>query len=317
MFDAASRHHYRSMSADDRSARGADEGFVGVLYALGAFGIWGLTPVYFKAVAHVPAIEVVAHRIVWALPLLWAALLWRRRLHLLLQELCNPRHLMFYGATALLVSTNWLIFIWAIHNDRLLEASLGYYINPLVNVLLGVLFLRERLNARQLLAVALAGIGVLNLIAGYGSFPWIALALALTFGLYGLLRKKAATEAMLGLTVETLLLAPLASLFLADLAWRGSGAFGQQDVPTDALLVFAGVITVVPLVCFLQAANRLHLSTVGVMQYLAPTLNFLLAVAVYREPFTPTHAITFGCIWVALAIYTFDAFRVRRTAGRA
>ncbi len=304
------------MSADDRSARGGDEGLVGVLYALAAFGMWGLIPVYFKAVAHVSAIEVVAHRIVWALPLLWAALLWRRRLRLLPQELRNPRRLVLYGATALLVSTNWLIFIWAIHHDRLLEASLGYYINPLVNVLLGVLFLRERLNARRVFAVALAAIGVLNLVVGYGSFPWIALALALTFGLYGLLRKKAATEAMLGLAVETLLLAPLALLFLADLAWRGSGAFGQHGVPTDALLVFAGVITVVPLVCFLQAANRLHLSTVGLMQYLAPTLNFLLAVAVYREPFTPAHGITFGCIWAALALYTFDALHVRRSAGR-
>ncbi len=288
-----------------------DHGFAGVLYGLGAFGIWGLVPIYFKAVGHVPAIEVLAHRVVWAMLLLLAALLLQRRARQLTYELRDPRRLGFFATTALLVSGNWLIFIWAIHNDRILETSLGYYINPLVNVLLGVVFLRERLNARQTVAVALAAVGVLNLIIGYGTVPWIALALALLFGLYGLLRKRAGVEAMLGLAAETVVLAPLALLFLAYLAWNGVGAFTQSSLTSDALLVFSGVVTAVPLFCFLQAANRLRLSTVGLMQYLAPTLSFLLAVAVYKEPFTLAHAITFACIWMALALYSFDAFTSR------
>lgn len=306
------------MSTHDAAAPvRTNDGLIGVLYGLAAFGIWGLVPVYFKAVAHVPAIEVVAHRVVWAMLLLLVGLLLQRRARQLLSELRDPRRVGFYALTALLVSGNWLIFIWAIHNDRILETSLGYYINPLVNVLLGVVFLRERLNARQTMAVALAAAGVLNLIVGYGTIPWIALALALLFGIYGLLRKQAGVEAMLGLAAETVMLAPLAVLFLAYLGWHGTGAFAQVSRASDALLVFAGVVTAVPLICFLQAANRLRLSTVGLMQYLAPTLSFLLAVAVYKEPFTWAHGITFACIWVALGLYSLDAFASRAVSRSA
>ncbi|MFQ5937111.1 MAG: EamA family transporter RarD [Acidiferrobacterales bacterium] len=298
-----------------RVGKPADTALVGVLYGLAAFGIWGLSPIYFKLVGHVPAVEVLAHRVVWAMLLLWAMLLFRRRGRQLVNELRNRQRLLFYAATALLVSTNWLVFIWAIQNNRLLEASLGYYINPLVNVLLGMLFLHERLSLRQALAVALAAMGVTNLVVGYDTFPWIALVLAFSFGFYGLLRKKAGTDALVGLTVETVLLTPLALLFLGVRAAQGGGAFGHIGVGTDGLLAFAGVITAVPLLCFLQTARRLRLSTVGLMQYLAPTLNFLLAVSFYQEPFTSTHLVTFVCIWVALAIYTFDAFALRRATS--
>ncbi len=287
-----------------------DSQLTGFLYGLGAFGFWGLTPLYFKAVGHVPALEVMAHRVIWAMILMLVLLLWRRRLRELSRELGNPQRLLFYAATALLVSINWFIFIWAIQQNRLLEASLGYYINPLVNVFLGMLFLHERLNVWQRLAVALAAVGVLNLVIAHGVLPWIALALAFSFGFYGLLRKKARVDVMSGLTVETILLTPLAVTFLLLLG--SHGAFGRSDVGTNLLLVAAGFVTAVPLLCFLQATQRLALSTVGLMQYLAPTLNFLLAVLLYDEPFTLSHLVTFVCIWIALAIYSGDAFLTHR-----
>lgn len=289
-----------------------DPGLAGILYALAAFGIWGLAPIYFRLIGQVPALEVVAHRVAWAVLLLCLALLAKRRGRLLLAELRDTRRLLFLSVTALLVSGNWLIYIWSIQNDRLLEASLGYYINPLINVLLGMLFLRERLNPRQGMAVALACIGVLNLIVALGVFPWIALSLALLFGFYGLLRKKASIDAMVGLTVETILLTPLALALLVVLALQGNGAFGRGDLATDLLLAGTGLMTAVPLFCFLQGARRLRLSTLGLMQYVAPSLNFVLAVVFYHEPFTWMHFVTFFFIWVALAVYSFDAFSERR-----
>jgi chloramphenicol-sensitive protein RarD len=289
-----------------------DAGAAGIVYALAAFGIWGLVPIYFRLIGRVPALEVVAHRVVWAAVLLCLALVLRRRGRLLLAELRAVRRLLFLSVTALLVSGNWLIYIWSIQHDRLLEASLGYYINPLVNVLLGMLFLHERLNLRQGVAVALATIAVLNLIVALGVFPWIALSLALLFGFYGLLRKKATVDPTVGLTVETILLTPLALAFLVALALQGEGAFGRGDILTDLLLAGTGIMTALPLFCFLQGARRLRLSTLGLMQYLAPSLNFLLAVVFYHEPFTWAHFVTFLLIWVALAIYSFDAFSERR-----
>lgn len=285
----------------------------GVFYGITAFGIWGLVPIYYKALGHVSSLEIVAHRVVWAMAALLILILVKRQGRLIFAELRDLRNLGFYLITTLLVGINWLIFIWAIHNDRLLESSLGYYINPLVSVVLGVFFLNERLNARQILAVSLATIGVINLIVKFGSFPWIALTLALTFGFYGLLRKRAGGDAIRGLTIETLLATPVALIFLGALALDGTGTFSRVDLATDILLMFAGLVTAVPLVCFLQAARRVRLSTVGFMQYIGPTLNFLLAVLAYGEPFTRTHLMTFMCIWLALAIYSFDALsRTRR-----
>ena len=292
----------------------------GVTYALLAFVLWGLFPLYFHALSAVPSIEVLAHRIIWSALLLagWAA--WRRRLGAIFAEFGKPRRMGFYALTTLLISANWWIFIWAIQNGRVLEGSLGYYINPLVNVLLGVVFLHERLNPRQWLAIAIAAGAVLWLIAMKGVVPWVSLSLALSFGSYGLIRKMAGFDAMLGLTVETLLLAPLA---LAGMAWwtaNGQASMGRLGVTTDLLLLAAGVVTVAPLLCFLEAGLRLKLATLGIVQYITPTMQFLLGVFVSHEHFDHERGVTFVLIWVALAIYTFDALRqhrMRPSAGEA
>lgn len=297
--------------------RGApDEGAAGVLYALGGFGLWGFAPLYYKAVATVPAAEVLAHRVLWAMALLGLVLVARGRGASVLRELRDRRRRRFYPVTAGLVSINWLTFIWAIQHDRVLEVSLGYYVNPLVNVLLGVVILRERLSGRQLAAVGLATVGVLNLVLEYGALPWVSLVLALSFGCYGLLRKRAGIPAIPGLTIETLLIAPAALGFLVHLAARGEGAFRVGNPGMDLLLMFAGVITAVPLVLFLEAVRRLRLSTVGLMQYLAPTLQFLLAVLVFREPFGTAQLLTFACIWAALALYSVETVNAYRAATR-
>lgn len=297
------------------SARCSDGTLAGVSSALGCFTLWGLFPIYFNLLRHVPALEVLAHRILGSAVLLLALLLARRQGSALLASFLNGRHLFFYLLTTLLISTNWLLYIWAVQTGRILEASLGYYINPLVNVVLGVLFLRERLNSRQWSAVAIAGAGVLAMALGHGVFPWISLTLALSFGSYGLLRKKAGHAVMLGLCMETMLMAPVALLFLVIFATHGAGALGMPDKHIDLLLLAAGPITVAPLLLFLQATQRLRLSTVGLIQYLTPTLQFLLAVAVYHEPFTHIHLIAFGCIWLALAIYSIDAYSSHRPHG--
>lgn len=284
----------------------------GLVYALLAFVMWGLFPLYFHALSAVPSIEVLAHRIVWSALLLagWAA--WRGRLGPVLDEFRKPRRLAYYALTTLLISANWWIFIWAVQNGRVLEGSLGYYINPLVNVVLGVVFLHERLNGRQWLSIAIAAAGVLWLIAAKGIVPWVSLALALSFGSYGLIRKMAGFDAMLGLTVETLLLAPLA---LAGLAWwmyTGQASLGHRGGTTDVLLLIAGLVTVAPLLCFLEAGLRLKLATLGIVQYITPTMQFFLGVFVFGEHFDPERGITFALIWLALAIYTLDALRQHR-----
>ncbi len=297
-----------TQSASPASPRPSDASLVGVASALGCFGVWGMFPIYFKALGHVPALEVLAHRVLWSAVLLVGLILAQGQWPALRAEFRNLRRLCFYLVTALLISGNWLLYIWAVQHGRILEASLGYYINPLVNVLLGVLFLRERLNPRQWSAVALAAAGVLILVVGHGVLPWISLTLAFSFGGYGLLRKKAGHAATLGLCVETVLLAPLALLFLVALAALGAGALGARNGQTDLLLLIAGPVTVAPLLLFLQATRLLRLSTVGLIQYLTPTLQFLLAVALYREPFTSIHLVAFGCIWLALALYSADAW---------
>jgi len=292
----------------------------GLVYALLAFVMWGLFPLYFHALSEVPSIEVLAHRVIWSALLLAGWAVWRGRLGLIFAEFRKPRRMAFYALTTLLISANWWIFIWAIQNGRVLEGSLGYYINPLVNVLLGVVFLHERLNPRQWLAIAIAAGAVLWLIAAKGVVPWVSLSLALSFGSYGLIRKMAGFDAMLGLTVETLLLAPVA---LAGVAWwmySGQASMGRLGVTTDLLLLVAGLVTVVPLVCFLEAGLRLKLATLGIVQYITPTMQFLLGVFVFHEHFDHERGITFVLIWVALAIYTLDALhqhRMRPTAAEA
>ena len=290
-----------------------DPKLAGLLAALGAYLVWGLAPVYFKALREVPPVEILSHRVVWSLLLLAALVTGSRAWGQVVSALSSPRRAAVFGATTALISGNWLLYIWAVNSGHLLEASLGYFVNPLVNVLLGVAFLGESLNGRQKAAVAIAAAGVLWLVASYGRFPWISLALALTFGLYGLARKKAGIGALTGLLVETALLAPLALAYLWIRASAGVGAFGSAP-GTTALLASAGVVTAVPLVWFAVGVQRLRLSTMGFLQYLAPTCQFALAVWLYREPFSAAHAVTFGFIWASLALYSFDAVASRRAA---
>ena len=284
----------------------------GLVYALSAFLMWGLFPLYFHVLSAVPSAEVLAHRVIGSAVLLLAWAAWSGGLRQILGELRNPRRLAFYTVTTILISANWWIFIWAVQIGRTLEASLGYYINPLVNVMLGVIFLAERPSRRQWLAIAIAAGGVGWLVITQGVIPWVSLALALTFGSYALIRKMAGFDAMLGLTIETLLLAPLA---VAALIWwtaDGQIAFAHQGLSTDLLLLAAGLVTVLPLVCFLEAGLRLKMATLGIVQYLTPSMQFLLAVFVFHEHFDSARSVTFVCIWLALAIYTADALRQHR-----
>lgn len=283
----------------------------GIVGTLAAFTIWGLAPLYFKAVGSVPATEIVAHRVLWSLLLLAGLLAFWRGFDGLRRLRGEPRLLGLLTLTALLTGSNWLVFVWAISVDRLVEASLGYFINPLVSILLGRLFLGERLRPLQKAAVALACAGVLWRVGQVGSLPWIALFLALTFGFYGLLRKRAPVDAINGLFVETLVTAPLAIAWLAWQAARGTLHFGSGG-PTDLLLPLAGVLTAVPLMLFAVGAKRLPLSTVGFLQYIAPSLNFLLAVFAFREPFDGAQLVGFALIWSGLALYSADMLRASR-----
>lgn len=283
--------------------------WAGAGYALGAFGLWGLFPLYFKAVASVPAPEVLAHRILWSV--VWvAALLWLLRqwkdVHNALATRSTVLRLLL---SAVLIAVNWLVFIWAVAHDRVLEASLGYFITPLVSVLLGRLVLGEKLTGLQSMAVVLAAVGVSYMLVDLGKLPWVSLVLAATFGSYGLARKTTPVGAAAGLFVETLLLLPLAAGFLL---WLGAeGNFGQADTGLSLLLVAAGLVTAAPLILFAQAARRLRLASVGLFQYLTPTCQMLLAVFVFGEVFTRGHAVTFGCIWLGLALYSYSVWRGR------
>ena len=285
---------------------------VGAAYALGAFGIWGFVPIYFKAVAEVPLLEMLAHRTLWSMLFVGAIIIIVGRRNAVRVQLWNRRLLAKLFGTAGILVVNWLIFIWAITNGQVLQSSLGYYINPLVNVLLGYLFLGERLNGVQMGAVALAGIGVAIPVVGLGEFPWIALSLAGTFGIYGLLRKSTDTDAVTGLFIETVLLTPVALVFLVYWNVAGGAVFTERGLGLDALIVVSGVATALPLILFMQAAQRLRLGTVGFFQYLAPTCHFALAVFLYGEAFTPHHLATFALIWTALAIYITDTVRQSR-----
>ena len=299
------------------SPRRSDPRAAGLAFALGAYGVWGLSPIYFRAVSAATPPEILAWRVVGSVAFLgaWAALAgrageaWR--------TFTDPARLPAFAVSTLLISTNWILYIWSVNTGHILEASLGYYVNPLVNVLLGTLFLGEALTRRQLAAVGLAATGVLVLVAAAGRLPWIALSLATTFGLYGLVRKRARIDAVLGLLVETTLLAPLAAGYLAWLAARGVGRFGSAPGLT-LLLLAAGVITAVPLVWFTLGVHRLRLSTMGFLQYLGPTLQFLLAVGVYGEPFTRAQGVAFAFVWASVAVYSWDAvLQARRAAPPA
>ena len=297
-----------------QGSRTPDPRLRGFAAALAAYLAWGFFPVYFKALKAVPAPEILCHRIVWSVAFLAVIVTVQRRWREFAAAF-RGRGLRVFVVTTLLISLNWLLYIWAVNAGRILEASLGYFVNPLVNVVLGVLFLHERLTRLQRAAVALALVGVLVLVVRAGIFPWVSIVLALSFGLYGFARKKARIDAVVGLLVETALLAPAALAWLSWLGARGEGAFGASG-GTTALLALAGLVTALPLIGFAVGMRTLRLSTMGLIQYITPTMQFLLAVALYRERFTSAHAVAFGFIWASLALYSFEAVRGQRTAAR-
>jgi chloramphenicol-sensitive protein RarD len=285
---------------------------LGVAAALAAFIFWGLAPIYFKWIQHVSAYEIIAHRILWSIPLLAGFLLLRDGPGFWRRMVLPRRTLLTLLLSGVLVSSNWLIFVWAVNHDRILATSLGYFINPLVNVLLGFLFLHERLTRAQTAAVVIAAAGTAYLAWFLGAAPWIALALAITFGFYGLVRKKLDVGPMVGLLWETLLLLLPALIFFAWSLERGSLEFAHDSLGMDVLLIGLGLVTILPLIWFNVAAKNLTLTAVGFFQYLAPTVTFMLAVFAYGEPFTRGHAVAFTCIWIALVLVSFDSLRIAR-----
>jgi chloramphenicol-sensitive protein RarD len=286
---------------------------------MAAYGAWGLAPLYFTAVAGLPPLEVLAHRVVWSVVLLGLLLVVRRQFRAAGSALRTRRILMTLIGTTLLIAINWFTFIYSVTHDLLVYASLGYFINPLLYVLLGFLLLGERLRRWQKVSVTLAAVGVGSMVVTQDRLPAtgmvIAMTLALSFGFYGLLRKTVRVDALVGLAIETALLSPVAAVYLILLAARHEGSFGVVSWRMDGLLAFAGVVTALPLLWFTNAARRLRLATLGILQYLAPTGHFLLAVLTFGEPLTRTHLTGFAFIWSGLLMYSMDAAMLQRRVG--
>ncbi|MCC5854720.1 MAG: EamA family transporter RarD [Idiomarina sp.] len=289
----------------------------GVFFAIAAYTIWGIAPVYFKWVAHVPPFEILAHRVFWAFALVFLLLVGTRRLHRVVTAFQSPKQLGWLALATLLIGFNWFLFIWAVANDFILDASLGYYINPLLNVAIGMLFFAERLRKLQLWAVGLAFVGVTIQIITFGSVPWIALTLAASFATYGAIRKKLPFDSMTGLWLEVMLLLPAMLIYFWLFADSHASNMFVNTWQLNVLLVMAGVITTVPLLCFTAAAQRLRYSTLGFFQYIGPSLMFILAVVVYGEALTIDKLVTFVIIWTALGIYSVDALRTHRQTRQA
>lgn len=286
----------------------------GIAYALSAYTIWGLFPLYFRQLAEVPALEVVVHRTVWSLLFVMLVLLFLRRWAWIGSVARQPKVLGAFALSALLLSSNWLIYVWAVQNQHLLDASLGYFILPLVNVTLAFAFLGERPRRGQWMAVGMAALGVAWLTYQTGRLPWVALVLALTFGFYGLLRKVAVLGALEGLTLETMLLAPIAVAYLAYGVWHGDSVLLQGPTPTLAWLAFGGPLTAIPLLLFAAGARRIPMTTLGILQYVSPSILFLLSVVVFKEPLQLPRLIGFALIWGALVVYSVEGlFNHRRT----
>jgi chloramphenicol-sensitive protein RarD len=290
-----------------RKSSGKSQETSALVAAIAAFGTWGLIPIYWKLLAAVPATEILANRFVWTIAFLICLLTWQDRWAEVKANLKSRRAILYCLASGFAISGNWLLFIWAVNAGRVIETSLGYFMTPLVNVLLGAIFLRERLTRLQLTSVLLATLGVLYLTFGYGRFPWVAICLCSTFGFYGLLRKQSGTAPIPGLFFETALLAPLAIGYLVYLEITHTIFFGRAGWWMSILLISTGVVTAVPLLWFGHAARHLRLTTLGFLQYLAPTGSFFLGVFLYHEPFTRYHLITFGLIWIAIGIFTWEA----------
>lgn len=280
----------------------------GVLFAIAAYSMWGFAPMYFKLLLDVPAMEILVHRIVWSVAVLVLLVVVAGHLPKVMVALKDKRVLQILLLSGILLGANWLLFIWAVNNDHLLDASLGYYINPLLNVFLGRVFLQERLRRLQKFAVGLALFGVSILVISYGQVPWIALALAGTFGIYGLLRKQVAVDSLPGLLIESVMMMPLAIAYWIWFAGDSSNMF-ENSWSLNTILVCAGIVTTAPLLCFTAAARRIMYSTLGFFQYIGPSIMFLLAVFLYSEPLDEARLVTFAFVWSALILFSFDSFR--------
>ena len=280
---------------------------VGVICAIAAYTMWGIAPIYFKQLMVLPATEILMHRIIWSALLLVGFISALNQWGKVLNALRNKKVMKILLVAGLLLGGNWLLFIWAINNDHLLDASLGYYINPLINVFLGRLFLKERLKPTQRIAVLLAMVGVSILIFSYGHVPWIAILLAISFSVYGLLRKQVAVDSLPGLLIETLMLSPLAVGYWILFGSQYSNLF-TNEISMNVLIIMAGIVTTAPLLCFTAAARRIMYSTLGFFQYIGPTIMFILAVYLYDEPLDNARIVTFGFVWVALLLFSADSF---------
>jgi chloramphenicol-sensitive protein RarD len=281
----------------------------GVLLALAAFTMWGIAPIYFKQLIHIDALEILAQRVIWAVIFLIIVSLFSSQLHKTIAILKQPKQLALLAVSACLLGFNWGLFIWSVINNHMLEASLGYYVNPLINVLMGYLFLSERLRKRQGLAVVLALSGVLIQLISFGSVPYIALSLAVSFAIYGLLHKKTHIESIPGLLIEALILLPFAILYWIFMEPSATSNMANNSTSTNLLLLSAGIVTTLPLLCFTGAAKRLQYSTLGFIQYIGPSLMFILAVNLYGETLGLKEMITFGFIWLALLVFSWDSLR--------
>lgn len=282
----------------------------GTIYAVLAYSAWGLFPIYWKFLTQVPAVELVSHRIVWSMVLLIGLLLAQHRISEFRELWRSPKSICSLLLTTTLIAGNWCIYIYGVNSGHIVETSLGYYINPLITVLLGSIILKEKLNFAKKVAVLLAAIAVSNFIWHFGQVPWIAIALAFSFALYGLFRKLIQVTPIVGLTVETLLATPIALLYIGYASATGTGHFGSSW-QVSLLLIGCGIVTALPLLWFNNAAKHLQLSTLGFFQYIAPSLQLLIGVALYREPFTAIHAVTFLLIWSAIAIFSISSLRKR------
>ena len=285
----------------------------GLIYAVLAYGAWGLFPIYWKLFGDTPAVEVLSHRMIWSMAFVLVLLAVQRRFSELASVRRSPSVLKMLIVGAVLLACNWGLYIYGVNTERVVETSLGYFINPLLTIVLGMVVLKERLNRVQWAAVAIAVVGVGNFIWAFGQVPWIAFGLALSFGFYGLVRKVVAIAPMIGLAVETLVIAPFMLLLVIYWDTTGVGVFGSS-LPITLACIGAGVVTSMPLIWFTNATKRLPLSTMGFCQYIAPSLQLFLGVFLYHEPFTRIHAVTFGCIWTALALYSVNSWLLNRRA---
>ena len=281
----------------------------GVLLLLPAYFLWGLAPIFWKALGHVSSFELILHRTIWSFIFLMIVILFQKRTDEIKAVFKQKKVLFSLFATMLILASNWFVFVWAVNHDQILETSLGYYVNPLLFVFLGMFFLNERLRKLQIIALIIAVIGVLYFSISIGAFPWVAFVLAVSFGIYGLVHKKIDVEALPGLCVETMLFSIPAFLYLLWLNLKGDGAFLNINLTTDFLLVGTCVFTAIPLLFFTAGARRTTFATVGFMQYISPSCSFLLAIFIYNESFSFEKAFTFTMIWIALVFYTIDSVR--------